>query len=136
LRKWVEQVERDRGQRSGLTTEEHQRLKDLERENRELKRTNEILRNASAYFAGGVRPPRQGISTSSMSSETRMGSSRSVRWCTSPHRPRIPMPGCIGYLGHRLMEYRRGLIVDAQMSVAEGFAERGAATTMLRTHWR
>ena len=50
LRKWVRQVERDRGQRAGLTTDARQRLKELERENRELKRTNEILRKASAYF--------------------------------------------------------------------------------------
>ena len=51
LRKWGRQDERDTGQRSGLTTDERQRLKELERENRELKRTNEILRKASAYFA-------------------------------------------------------------------------------------
>jgi transposase len=51
LRKWVRQAARDRGQRPGLTTEERQRLQELERENRELKRTNEILRKASAYFA-------------------------------------------------------------------------------------
>lgn len=51
LRNWVVQAERDAGRRSGLTTDERQRLKDLERENRELKRTNEILRKASAYFA-------------------------------------------------------------------------------------
>jgi transposase len=51
LRRWVRQTERDRGQRDGLTTTERQRLKDLERENRDLKRTNEILRLASAYFA-------------------------------------------------------------------------------------
>ena len=51
LRKWVRQAERDRGQRGGLTTDERQRFKELERENRELKRTNEILRKASAYFA-------------------------------------------------------------------------------------
>ena len=51
LRKWVRQAERDSGQRDGLTTSERQRLKELERENRELKRTNEILRKASAYFA-------------------------------------------------------------------------------------
>ena len=48
---WVRQDERDRGQRGGLTTDERQRLKDLERENRELKRANEILQTASAYFA-------------------------------------------------------------------------------------
>ena len=51
LRKWVRQSERDSGHRGGLTTDERQRLKDLERDNRELRRTNEILRKASAYFA-------------------------------------------------------------------------------------
>ncbi len=51
LRNWVRQAERDEGLRPGLTTDEQQRLKDLERENRELKRANEILRKASAYFA-------------------------------------------------------------------------------------
>lgn len=51
LRRWVRQAERDAGQRAGLTTDERQRLKELERENRELKRANEILRKASAYFA-------------------------------------------------------------------------------------
>ncbi len=51
LRKWVRQAERDTGRRPGLTTEERARLKQLERENRELRRANEILRKASAYFA-------------------------------------------------------------------------------------
>ena len=51
LRRWVQQAERDAGERPGLTTEERQRLKDLERENFELKRANEILRKASAFFA-------------------------------------------------------------------------------------
>ena len=51
LRKWVRQAERDAGRRGGLTTDERDRLKALERENRELKRANEILRKASAYFA-------------------------------------------------------------------------------------
>jgi len=51
LRRWVRQAERDRGQRPGLTTDERQRLKQLERENVELKRANEILRKASAFFA-------------------------------------------------------------------------------------
>jgi transposase len=51
LRHWVRQAERDQGRRPGLTTDERQRLKELERENRELKRANEILRKASAFFA-------------------------------------------------------------------------------------
>ncbi len=51
LRKWVRQAEIDHGRRAGLTTEERARLKQLERENRELRRANEILRKASAYFA-------------------------------------------------------------------------------------
>jgi transposase len=51
LRNWVRQAERDSGQRGGLTTDERQRLKQLERDNRELTRANEILRKASAYFA-------------------------------------------------------------------------------------
>ena len=50
LRRWVRQAERDAGKRSGLTTDERQRLKELERENRELKRANEILRKASAFL--------------------------------------------------------------------------------------
>jgi transposase-like protein len=51
LRRWVRQAERDAGRRPGLTTGERERLKELERENRELKRANEILRKASAFFA-------------------------------------------------------------------------------------
>ena len=51
LRTWVQQDERDRRQRGGLTTDERQQFKELERENRELKRANEILQTASAYFA-------------------------------------------------------------------------------------
>lgn len=48
---WVRQSERDAGRRPGLTTEERQRLNDLERENRELRRANEILKSASSFFA-------------------------------------------------------------------------------------
>jgi len=51
LRKWIRQAQRDAGKRPGLTTSEQARLKELERENRELKRANEILRKASAFFA-------------------------------------------------------------------------------------
>ena len=51
LRKWVRPAERDEGTRPGLTTEERQRLKQLERENFELRRANEILKKAAAFFA-------------------------------------------------------------------------------------
>ena len=51
LRAWVRRAERDQGIRGGLSTSDRERLKELERENRELKRANEILRKASAYFA-------------------------------------------------------------------------------------
>jgi transposase-like protein len=51
LRRWVRQAERDLGKRAGLTSDERERLKTLERENQELRRANEILRKASAFFA-------------------------------------------------------------------------------------
>jgi transposase len=51
LRRWLRQAEINQGQREGLTTEEREEIKLLKKENRELKRANEILRLASAYFA-------------------------------------------------------------------------------------
>ena len=51
LMNWVKRQEIDNGQREGLSTSERQRLKDLERENKELRRANDILRTASAFFA-------------------------------------------------------------------------------------
>jgi transposase-like protein len=51
LRKWVRQAERDQGMRAGVTTQERERIAALEREVRELRQANEILRKASAYFA-------------------------------------------------------------------------------------
>ena len=51
LRRWVRQAERDGGKRAGPTTEDRDRIKALERENRELRQANEILRKASSYFA-------------------------------------------------------------------------------------
>ena len=59
LRRWVRQAERDQGRRAGVTTSERDRLKQLERENLELKRANEILRKASAYFAQAELDRRQ-----------------------------------------------------------------------------
>jgi len=51
LRRWVRRAETDEGRREGLTTSDRERLKQLERENRELRRANDILRTASAFFA-------------------------------------------------------------------------------------
>jgi transposase len=51
LRVWVRRAETDAGQRPGLTTDERDRLRQLERENRELRRANEILKSASVFFA-------------------------------------------------------------------------------------
>src|SRR4030095_9462002 len=80
LRKWVRQAERDAGTRPGLTTEERGRLKQLERENFELRRANEILRLASAYFAKAELDRRHKCwSASSMSIAGRSGWGRSAR---------------------------------------------------------
>ncbi len=51
LRTWVRKTEIDTGRRNGIPSDHHARIKELERENRELRRTNEILRKASAFFA-------------------------------------------------------------------------------------
>jgi len=60
LRQWVRRAETDGGMRPGLTSDERARMKELERENRELRRANEILKAASAFFARELdpQPPR------------------------------------------------------------------------------
>src|SRR5512134_389435 len=87
LRKWVRQAERDQGKRAGLSSSERERLKELERENRELKRANEILRKASAFFAQaelGRRP--KGWCRSSTRIAPSTGSRQFARSCRSPLR--------------------------------------------------
>jgi transposase len=59
LRSWVRQAEIDRGDRAGVTTEDAQRMKELEQENFELRRANEILRRASAFFAAELDRPQK-----------------------------------------------------------------------------
>ena len=59
LRRWIRQTERDAGKREGLTTSEREEFKRLQRENRELRKANEILRLASAYFAKAELDRRQ-----------------------------------------------------------------------------
>jgi transposase len=56
LRKWVRKAEVDDGRRPGVSTAEAERIKELERENRELRRANEILKAASAFFARELDP--------------------------------------------------------------------------------
>src|SRR5271155_6241823 len=56
LRKWVRQAQVDSGSRPGVSSEEAQRIKELERENRELRRSNEILKAASVFFARELAP--------------------------------------------------------------------------------
>ena len=56
LRNWVERAEIDSGHRPGTTTDDKKRITELERENRELQRANEILKAASAYFARELDP--------------------------------------------------------------------------------
>jgi transposase len=60
LRRWVRQDEIDEGRRAGLSTDERERLNELERENRELRRANEILKSAAAFFGAELdRQPRR-----------------------------------------------------------------------------
>jgi transposase len=56
LRLWVRRAEIDEGKRPGITSEERERIRELERENRELRRANEILKAASAFFARELDP--------------------------------------------------------------------------------
>ena len=89
----VRQAERGQGLRAGPTTDERERIKTLEREVRELRQANEILRKASAYFAMAEldRRSRRG-SPSSTTTARSTGSSRSAGCCRLPRRPITPTP--------------------------------------------
>ncbi|MCI0344767.1 MAG: IS3 family transposase [Chloroflexi bacterium] len=76
VRQWVRQAEIDGGQRDGLTTEERERIKQLERENRELRRANEILKSAAGFLRGGARPP--------LAAMTRYIDEQRARWGVEP----------------------------------------------------
>jgi transposase len=91
LRKWVRRAEIDGGLRPGLTTDERERPKSLERENKELRRGSEILRSAAASF--GAELDRRPTTPSPTSRRTRSGSGSipSARSCGSP-RPRTTRP--------------------------------------------
>src|SRR5262245_12959857 len=93
LSNWVRQAERDQGKRPGTTTDDRERIKALEREVRELRQANEILRKASAYFAQAELDRRwKPCSTSSMRTETTTGSSRSAESWRSPRQLTTRMP--------------------------------------------
>src|SRR5262249_60697794 len=88
LRKWVRQAECDHGVRTGLTRSERERLKSLERENRELRRADENLRKASAYFSPAGRDPRpKGWWGSSTISGAPPGAGRAARARRTPPPP-------------------------------------------------
>lgn len=59
LRKWVRRAQVDAGERSGVTSEQLEEIRRLRRENAELRRANEILRDAAAFFAGELDPRRR-----------------------------------------------------------------------------
>ena len=87
LRKWVHQGERDSGKRPGPTTTGPQRIKELEREVRELRKTNEILKLAAAYFAQAeLDRHHERRAPSSTRIALVAGSSRSAQRCRSPRR--------------------------------------------------
>ena len=85
LNEWVKRDEIDTGARAGVTTTDLQRLKELERENKELRKANEILKLASAFFAQAELDRRlKSLRASSISIDRPTGSSRSAALCRSP----------------------------------------------------
>jgi transposase-like protein len=92
LRKWVLQAERAAGQRPGSTTEERDRIITLEREARQLRQANEILRKASAYLAMvEARPPIEAMIAFINDHRELYEASRSAGCCESRRRPTVPV---------------------------------------------
>src|SRR3954449_8577095 len=112
LRNWVIQAEIDEGHRPGTTTDDVTRLADLERENRELRRANAILKSASAFFAAELdRPPADRRLHRSAQARTRgradlPGPHRGRREDRPEHLLRPPNPATLGAVGHRRSNHR------------------------------
>ncbi len=90
LRSWVRRAEVDQGERPGLTTDERARLKELEKENKELRRVNEILKDASIFFATELDGPTEQVVAYIAARRGRRESSRSAGPCSSLPPPTTP----------------------------------------------
>lgn len=90
LRNWVRQAEVDEGYRPGTTTDDAQRLAELEREVRELRRANAILRSASAFFAAELELPTQVVVEFIDDNRAHYGASRRSSGCCQTHPPASP----------------------------------------------
>ena len=87
LRKWIRRAQVDSGVRQGVTSDERERLRELERENKELRRANEILKAASAFFARELDSRLPRWPDSSTTTRTVSRSSRPAVHCSAPPRP-------------------------------------------------
>ena len=87
LRRWFIEDEVERGARPGLTRDERSRMAELERENRELRRANDILKSAAAFFGAELDRRQKKSSATSTNIATASGSSRSARSSRSPRPP-------------------------------------------------
>jgi transposase len=118
LHEWAKKSEVDNGKRAGVPTDVAEKLKALERENRELRQANEILRKASAYFTQAeLDRPFKRCPPSLRSTGRHMGSGRSAEFCRSALRPnpvietgaRVPGPWSMAHDGLCPISYARGL---------------------------
>lgn len=108
---WVKRDQIDSGEREGVSTSERERLKTLERENKELRRANEILKLASAFFAQAeLDRPLKSRRPSSINIATPSGSSRSARSCGLPRR-------AIGVMPHSFAIRRGAVLARYAMNV-------------------